>query len=75
MPGGEERLRDLWKRRDSLWKLKEIVMFALNLKGDGQPNTKNNSLVIHRLITQAAVGGTGTFFSVLSRHFVLGYFH
>src|SRR6266481_5073526 len=34
-----------------LWKFKEIVIFPLNLRGDARHNPKNNSLVIHRLIT------------------------
>jgi hypothetical protein len=34
-----------------LWKLKEIVIFALSPRGDGPNNPENNSLVIHSLIT------------------------
>jgi hypothetical protein len=38
-----------------LWKFKEFFIFPLNLGGDAQYEPKNNSLVIHRLIT---VGGS-----------------
>jgi hypothetical protein len=34
-----------------LWKFKDFVIFPLNLRGDAGRNPKNNSLVIHRLIT------------------------
>jgi len=34
-----------------LWKFKEFVIFPLNLGGGGPHNPKNNSLVIHRMIT------------------------
>jgi hypothetical protein len=34
-----------------LWKFEEIVTFTLNLRGDDLRDPKNNSLVIHRLIT------------------------
>jgi hypothetical protein len=34
-----------------LWKLEEIVIFSLNSRGDGPRSRKNNSLVIHILIT------------------------
>jgi hypothetical protein len=34
-----------------LWKFKEFFIFPLNLGGDARYEPKNNSLVIHRLIT------------------------
>jgi hypothetical protein len=34
-----------------LWKFEEIVIFTLNLRGNDQHDPKNNSLVIHKLIT------------------------
>jgi hypothetical protein len=47
----ETGLRDLWRARGHLWKLEEIVIFSLNSRGDGPRSRKNNSLVIHILIT------------------------
>ena len=55
MPSREAGLSDFMVKADRLWKLKEIVNFALNLKGNGPHNPKNNSLVIHRLITAGAL--------------------